>query len=101
MLAIDIIDIYIAYSYNSWVGTVQYSRKAIKGLRKLPRDVADQFRTAFQEIADHGGQWDVKKLAGRQGYRLRIGRYRGIYKVEDEQITVLVLDIGPRGGIYQ
>ncbi|MEX1237634.1 MAG: hypothetical protein WD994_05130 [Pseudomonadales bacterium] len=47
------------------------------------------------------GHWDVKKLAGRQGYRLRIGGYRGIYKFEDEQITVLVLDVGPRGGIYK
>ena len=82
------------------MGKVQYSRKAIKGLRKLPANVADQFRTAFQEIANSRGHWEVKKLAGREGYRLRIGRYRAIYKIEGEQVTVLVLDVGPRGGIY-
>ena len=82
------------------MGKVQYSRKAIKGLRKLPANVADQFRTAFQEIANSRGHWEVKKLAGREGYRLRIGGYRGIYKIEGGQVTVLVLDVGPRGGIY-
>jgi|TARA_R110002110_G_scaffold12718_3_gene60912 mRNA interferase RelE/StbE len=83
------------------MGKVQYSRKAIEGLRKLPANVADQFRTAFQEIANSRGHWEVKKLAGREGYRLRIGGYRGIYKIEGEQVTVLVLAVGPRGGIYK
>ena len=42
-----------------------------------------------------------EKLAGREGYRLRIGGYRGVYKIEGEQVTVVVLDVGPRGGIYK
>ena len=37
---------------------------------------------------------------GRESYRLRLGGYRGIYKIEGEQVMVLVLDVGPRGGIY-
>ena len=34
---------------------------------------------------------NVKKLQGRDGYRLRVGDYRVIFEV---------LDVGPRGGIY-
>lgn len=83
------------------MSTVHYSRNAIKGMRKLPTNLADQFRTAFQEIGDNRGHWNIKKLAGREGYRLRIGGYRGIYKIEGEQVTVLVLDVGPRGGVYK
>ena len=83
------------------MSTVQYTRKATKGIQKLPADIADQFRTAFQEIADNRGNWNVKKLAGRESYRPRIGGYRGIYKIEGEQVIVLVLDVGPRGGIYK
>lgn len=83
------------------MSTVQYTKKAIKGIQKLPANIADQFRTAFHEIADNRGNWDVKKLTGREGYRLRIGGHRGIYKIEDEQVMVLVLDVGPRGGIYK
>lgn len=83
------------------MSTVQYTKKAIKGIQKLLANIAEQFRTAFQEIADNRGNWDVKKLTGREGYRLRIGGYRGIYKIEGEQVMVLVLDVGPRGGIYK
>ena len=78
------------------MSTVQYTKKAIKGIQKLPANIADQFRTAFQEIADNRGNWDVKKLTGREGYRLRIGGYRGIYKIEGEQVMVIVFDVSPR-----
>jgi mRNA interferase RelE/StbE len=71
------------------------------GMRKLPANITDQFRTAFEEICDDHDHWQIKKLAGREGSRLRIGGYRGIYKIEGEQVTVLVLDVGRRGGIYK
>ena len=44
---------------------------------------------------------NVKTLAGRPGYRLRVGDWRVIYTVESDRLVVLVLDIGPRGGIYK
>ena len=42
---------------------------------------------------------DVKSLTGRDGYRLRIGKWRAIYEVEGDTLTIL--DIGPRGQIYK
>lgn len=44
---------------------------------------------------------NVKKLVGRTGYRLRVGDWRVIYTVDSGRLIVLVLDIGPRGGIYK
>jgi len=37
---------------------------------------------------------DVKKLAGRDGLRLRVGRYRVIF--DDDGATVLAIHIGKR-----
>ena len=84
------------------MGAVTYTRKAIKGLRKIPRHHAKNFRSAFEQIAagDSRGL-DIKALQGRQGFRLRFGDYRAIYEIEGEQINVLVLDTGPRGNIYK
>jgi mRNA interferase RelE/StbE len=41
---------------------------------------------------------NVKQLAGSEAKRLRVGDFRVLF-TEDEA-TITVLDIGPRGGIY-
>lgn len=84
------------------MGAVSYTKKAIKGLRKMPRHHADNFRSAFEQIAGGDSQGlDIKALQGRKGYRLRFGDYRAIYGIDGEQVNVLVLDAGPRGDVYK
>jgi mRNA interferase RelE/StbE len=42
-----------------------------------------------------------KQLSGfKDLYRLRIGDYRAIYSVEEEIVTIIVLDVGHRKEIY-
>ncbi len=84
------------------MGTVNYTKKAIKGLRKMPRHHADNMRSALEQIAEGNLRGlDIRALQGRQGFRLRSGNYRAIYEIDGEQINVLVLDAGPRGNIYK
>ena len=84
------------------MGTVNYTRKAIKGLRKMPRHHADNMRSALERIAEGNLRGlDIRALQSRQGFRLRSGNYRAIYEIDGEQINVLVLDAGPRGNIYK
>jgi mRNA interferase RelE/StbE len=84
------------------MGAVSYTKQAIKGLRKMPRHHADNFRTALEQVAAGDSQGlDIKALQGRKGYRLRSGDYRAIYEIDGEKINVLVLDAGPRGDIYK
>ncbi|MGB5611930.1 MAG: type II toxin-antitoxin system RelE/ParE family toxin [Sedimenticolaceae bacterium] len=92
----------IAIRYISRMGTITYKKKALKGLAKMPREIATQFRAGFGRIAARDADGlNVQKLQGRGGYRLRIGSYRAIYEIEGETINVLVLDAGPRGDIYK
>ncbi len=44
------------------------------------------------------GTGDVKKLQGREGYRLRKGSIRAIFEMTEGTMTVL--EIGFRGNIY-
>jgi mRNA interferase RelE/StbE len=41
---------------------------------------------------------DVRPLVGRSGFRLRVGDWRAIYRVEGDAIEVVV--IAPRGDVY-
>lgn len=84
------------------MGTVNYTKKAIKGLRKMPRHHADNMRSALERIAEGNLRGlDIRALQGRQGFRFRSGNYRVIYEIDGEEINVLVLDAGPRGNIYK
>lgn len=81
---------------------VIYKKKALKSLKKIPKKIADQFFNAFDKLAENDKEGlDVKKLSSREGHRLRIGDYRAIYTQDGEQLIILVLDAGPRGGIYK
>jgi len=44
---------------------------------------------------------NAKKLQGRDGYRLRVGGWRVIYEVDNNEVMVIVLKIAPRGEVYQ
>ena len=80
--------------------TIAYSKSAIRTLRKLPANAAARIRAKVEQYAaDPAAQVNnVRKLQGRDGYRLRVGDWRVIF---DEDGNVLaILEIGPRGGIY-
>lgn len=68
----------------------------------MPKATARRFLRAFDALAS--GQppgLDIKKLTGRTGFRLRIGGWRALYRVEKGQLIIEVIKIGPRGGIYK
>lgn len=43
----------------------------------------------------------VQKLSGRERYRIRQGRYRIVYSIEDERPAVTVVRIGHRRDVYR
>ncbi len=79
---------------------VNYSRSALKTLRKMPRDTAERIMGKVdQYAADPASQANnVKALQGREGIRLRVGDWRVIMR--DGEVLA-VLEIGSRGSIYE
>lgn len=44
---------------------------------------------------------DIKKLQGSyEYYRLRVGNFRIIFSKNDKNLIILIIEIGPRGEIY-
>ena len=65
-----------------------------------------KFYKAFSELTsqkENLRKYDIKKYHCKNNntYRLRIGDYRAIFEVCENEIIVLVLDIGSRGDIYK
>jgi mRNA interferase RelE/StbE len=78
---------------------MRIKKAAMKALSKMPRKTADAFYAAFDKIEDgKASGLDIRKLSGREGFRLRIGTYRALYT---HDLEVIVIDAGSRGDVYK
>ena len=41
------------------------------------------------------------KLSGQERYRIRYGRYRVIYSIQDEELTIWVVQVGLSKNVYK
>lgn len=82
---------------------VFFTKQATRTLLKLPKNVALLIRTKIDEIAKNplAPHNNVTKLVGREGYRLRVGDWRVIYELQNEQLILLTLQIATRGEVYK
>jgi len=80
-----------------------FKKKAAKSLNKLPHNVVKTIRERLEAVASdpYAEHPNAKKLQGRDGYRLRVGDWRIIYEIQNEQLVILVLKVAPRGEVYK
>jgi mRNA interferase RelE/StbE len=79
-----------------------YRKSAVKALTKMPAKLAMQFTSAFLLLADHQESGlDIKKLEGREGFRLPIGGYRAIYRRVCDVMVIDVINVGSKGDTYK
>ena len=76
-------------------------RYAEKQLAKIPPSDFNRIAKSIQLLAENPRPHGYKKLKGRPGYRIRIGNYRVIYIIQDNILTVFVIEIGDRKSIYE
>lgn len=70
---------------------------AAKTLRKLPRNERERILTAIERLP----AGDVRSLKGRPGeWRLRVGDWRAIIALNQEDRVIVVTAVKPRGGAY-
>ena len=76
---------------------------ARRELLALRGPIQDHVRTAIRSLADDPRPEDSIAMKGKGIglYRLRVGRHRVVYRVQEERVTVLVIRIGHRGEVYR
>lgn len=77
---------------------VEYSRAASKVLDRMQPKRRQAIRSKVDAFA-RGERVDVKKLTGSHLLRVRVGNDRII--IDEQTMLVLVVEVGPRGGIYK
>lgn len=67
------------------------ARIALKQLVKIPNPIRIKLEIEIESLAKNPFPGGYVKLAGREGYRIRVGDYRVIYHVDKREKVIVVL----------
>ncbi|WP_240372840.1 type II toxin-antitoxin system RelE family toxin [Brevibacterium zhoupengii] len=82
--------------------SISYVSSAAKTLRKLDKSVARRLLATISQLAEDPRPPGCIQLKGGDGeLRIRVGDYRVIYDIYDEELRILVLRVGHRREIYR
>jgi len=77
-----------------------FSDKAKSQFSKLEKNVQERIGAVLERIKMRPEHF-VEKLIGEPGYKLRVGDYRIILDIDNNNLLILVIKIGHRRNIYK
>ncbi|PAX60704.1 type II toxin-antitoxin system RelE family toxin [Brunnivagina elsteri] len=81
---------------------VEITPAARRQIKKLPNDIQKQVVEQLEELAFEPRPDGVKKLAGSDDlYRVRLGKYRIIYEIQDGLLLITVVKVKNRSDVYK
>lgn len=83
--------------------SLKYSKQALKTKVKMPKSIAERIDIELELIAcdpvAYQGDW--KPLQGAAFWRLRVGSWRAICEIINNELIIYILKIGSRGDVYK
>ena len=83
--------------------SLKYRRRARNYLARLPLKTKTTLVEKLHKLCEDPDSplFDIDALKGREGFRLRVGRYRILYTREETDLIIEVIKIRTRGDIYR
>ncbi|MFH1673540.1 MAG: type II toxin-antitoxin system RelE/ParE family toxin [Pseudomonadota bacterium] len=78
-----------------------FKRSVEKDLKAIPGKDLGRILGRIKALAKDPRPAGCEKLTGHERYRLRQGRYRIVYSIQDDVLTVWVVKIGQRKDVYR
>lgn len=72
-----------------------------KRLSRLSRPERERLLQALIDLEEDPFHQDVKSLKGRPEWRLRVGQWRVLLRVDSANLVIVALALGTRGDIYK
>jgi len=82
---------------------ITYDKQPIKFLKKLDKNIVKRVLDKIDIVfANEPVPSDAKRIFGEHGvFRIRIGDYRIIYKIFNNDLVILIIKIGHRKNVYK
>ena len=79
-----------------------YFKKSVeKDFNVIPKKDLKKILDRIEALAEGPRPPGCEKLTEQQKYRLRQGRYRILYSIQDDELTIWVVKVGHRKDIYR
>ena len=81
---------------------LEFTTSAFREFRSLDAVVQKRITTKVTSLCDDPFPSGAKKLQGLSGhFRVRVGDYRIIYRVDGQRVVVVIVSVGHRREIYR
>lgn len=85
---------------------VRLAKRAERGLRRIRQGDARAYKRIVQVIrtlSDNPRPSGSRKLTNFDppAWRIRVGEYRVVYEIDDDEVRVIVVNVAPRGEVYR
>ena len=80
---------------------LEFRKSVSKDLRSISKQDVRRILQRIDQLADDPRGAGCKKLVGREYYRVRLGTYRILYEIFDDQLLIYVIKVGQRSAVYR
>lgn len=70
-------------------------------MEKFPTEVYNRIDRTILDLAADPHPPGCRKLQGEDGWRIRVGDYRILYEIDEDERTVTVFQAGHRRDVYR
>ena len=80
---------------------ILFKKSVQKDLSSIPKQDLKKILDRIHSLADDPWPPGCEKLTGRERYRLRQGRYRILYSIQDDELSIWIVKVGHRKDVYR
>ena len=81
--------------------SLRFKKSVTKDLRAIPKRDVRRILKRIDMLADDPRPIGSEKLSTHELYRIRQGRYRILYEIQDAVLIVIVVKVGKRNDVYR
>jgi mRNA interferase RelE/StbE len=78
-----------------------FKQSAVKDLDRIPKKDLQRIIRRIRLLKENPRPPGCEKLSAQERYRIRQGKYRIVYSIQDDQLIVWVVKISHRRDVYR
>jgi len=80
---------------------VFFKESVHKDLKKIPKNDLIKILACIEKLSNEPQPVGCEKLTDQELYRIRQGRYRIVYSIQDSELTVWIIKVAHRKSVYR